>query len=206
MTQPDQQNTTRWMPLWLREWLPALLFMLLILMARSTLADHYHVPSGSMEPSLMPGDHVLVDKSAFGYRLPFSKIKLGGGESPGAGDVVIFDSPVDGVRLIKRVVAVAGERVAVRGGRVLIDGVPRTVGGTTVEHYGNDRVALQLRSGGGPAMAETIVPPGQVLVLGDHRGNSRDGRYFGFVPAAALYGRASRVFWRRDVGPTWQEL
>jgi signal peptidase I len=198
-----------------REWLPVLLFMLMILVARSTLADHYHVPSGSMEPSLVPGDHVLVDKSAYGYRFPFTNQVLLAGDSPRAGDVVIFDSPVDGVRLIKRVVAVAGDVVAVQAGRVWINGEPRATVSMpagraqeriVVERYDVRAVPLNLAAGGGPNLAPVQVPDGQVLVLGDHRGNSRDGRYFGFVPAASLYGKATGVFWRRGSGPTWQPL
>ncbi len=191
---------------WIREWLPVLLFITLVLVARSTLADHYHVPSGSMEPSLMPGDHVLVNKSAYGLRIPFTHKVVWAGDSPVPGDVVIFDSPRDGVRLIKRVVAVGGEQVAVRGGKVFIDGQPRDFAGENVEHYPAGRVSLNLDHGGGPDMAPVRVPQGHVLVLGDHRGNSRDGRFFGFVPEDALYGRAGGVFWRSSTGPTWQAL
>jgi signal peptidase I len=186
-------------------------FLLLILVARSTLADHYHVPSGSMEPNLLPGDHVLVDKSAYGYRLPFTRHVLLPGEPASAGDVVIFDSPTDGVRLIKRVVAVAGDVVAVRDGRVWINGEPSSepvgaMDAVIVERYDSLRVPLNLGAGGGPDLAPVHVPEGQVLVLGDHRGNSRDGRYFGFVAASALYGKAERVFWRRGDGPVWHRL
>ncbi len=188
-----------------------LLFLLLILVARSTLADHYHVPSGSMEPSLMPGDHVLVDKAAYGYRLPFTQHVIWPKTSPRAGDVVIFDSPADGVRLIKRVVAIEGEEVAVRNGRVWIDGKPAweladRSGTALVERYDSRRIPLNLGAGGGPDLPPVVVPEGQVLVLGDHRGNSRDGRFFGFVPEASLYGKAERVFWRRGVGLSWRQL
>ena len=194
-----------------REWAPVLAFLLLILVARSTLADHYHVPSGSMEPALLPGDHVLVHKAAYGYRLPFTQHVLWPAQAPQAGDVVIFDSPADGVRLIKRVVAVAGDVVEVRNGRVWINGEPRweAAGASdapTVERYHTRRVPLNLRAGGGPNLAPVEVPEGQVLVLGDHRGNSRDGRFFGFIPAASLYGKAERVIWRRGAGPVWHGL
>lgn len=191
---------------WFREWFPVLLMIGLVLVARSTLADHYHVPSGSMEPSLMPGDHVLVSKSAYGYRIPFTHQVLLPGDAPVRGDVVIFDSPEDGVRLIKRVVAVGGDVVAVRGGNVVIDGQPRHQSSHTMEHYQRGMVRLNLEHGGGPDLLPVRVPPGFVLVLGDHRGNSKDGRFFGFVPIEALYGRARGVFWRTSTGPTWQPL
>lgn len=191
---------------WFREWLPVLLMIGLVLVTRSTLADHYHVPSGSMEPSLVPGDHVLVSKSAFGYRLPFTNKVLIAGDEPARGDVVIFDSPQDGVRLIKRVVAVGGDQVAVHGGKVYIDGQALARPSSDVERYRRGAVPLKLEHGGGPDLAPVSVPPGHVLVLGDHRGNSKDGRYFGFVPVEALYGRARGVFWRSSTGPTWQPL
>ena len=117
---------------WLRDWLPSLLLIALILVARSTLADHYHVPSGSMEYALMPGDHVLVNKAAYGLRIPFTKQVVAMEDAPARGDIVVFDSPVDGIRLIKRVVAIGGDRVEVRGGRVLIDGQPLAVPGSPV--------------------------------------------------------------------------
>jgi signal peptidase I len=191
----------------LREWAPALLFFFLVLVARSTFADHYHVPSGSMEQALLPGDHVVVDKAAFGWRIPFTRHEVVDGDRARPGDVVIFDSPTDGVRLIKRVVAVGGQRVAVRQGRVFIDGQVLVTGDApTVERYGDKRIALRLDHGGGPDFGPVDVPAGQVLVLGDHRGNSRDGRVFGFVAEDALYGRARGVFWRAGEGLTWQAL
>lgn len=211
MTEPSTSGQTATTPSLIREWAPVLGFLLLILVARSTLADHYHVPSGSMEPSLMPGDHVLVDKAAYGYRLPFTQRVLWPADAPRSGDVVIFDSPADGVRLIKRVVAVAGDVVAVRNGRVWINGEPRwaradVAGDPAVERYDDRRIPLKLDTGGGPDLPAVRVPEGQVLVLGDHRGNSRDGRFFGFIPADSLYGRAERVFWRRGAGPVWRGL
>lgn len=191
---------------WFREWLPVLLMIGLVLVTRSTLADHYHVPSGSMEPSLIPGDHVLVSKSAFGFRFPFTDKVLIAGDEPARGDVVIFDSPQDDVRLIKRVVAIGGDQVAVKGGKVFIDGQALASPAGNTEHYRHEIVRLNLEHGGGPDLPPVQVPSGHVLVLGDHRGNSKDGRYFGFVPVEALYGRASGVFWRSNTGPTWKSL
>lgn len=191
----------------LQDWLPSIVLLLLMLVARSTLADHYLVPSGSMENTLKPGDHVLVNKSAYGFRLPFTDHVLIGGETAVAGDVVIFDSPQDGTRLVKRVVAVAGDHVELHGGRLFINGRP-LASGTVLnqERIGSKRVELNLHSGGGPEIYNLTVPAGEVLVLGDHRGNSRDGRYFGTIPVASLYGRASAVFWRSKGGPTWKSL
>ena len=100
---------------WLRDWAPSLLLIALLLVARSSLANHYHVPSGSMQPTLQPGDRVLVDMRAYGVRVPFTGLELWGSGRPAPGDVVVFRSPADGTRLIKRVVAVGGQTVALVG-------------------------------------------------------------------------------------------
>ena len=105
---------------WLREYRSFGLTIVLLLAARSSLADHYVVPSGSMEPTLLPGDRVLVDKQAYGFRLPFTLLKLSEGAGVARGDVVVFDSPADGTRLIKRVVALPGDVVEVSAGHVTI--------------------------------------------------------------------------------------
>ena len=192
---------------WMRRELPPLLLMLaLLVVARSSFANHYHVPSGSMEPTLMPGDRVLVDMSAYGLRVPFTGIELVQRDRPRPGEVVVFKSPYDGTRLIKRVVAIGGQSVSLLDGRLWIDDRPLQVGGLDVERFDGRLVQLDLRDGGGPDIASLRVPPGMVLVLGDHRGASADGRWFGLVPEQAFYGRAVGVYWRRGQGPAWQRL
>jgi signal peptidase I len=101
-----------------------ILFMLGLLVTRASLADHYVVPTGSMEPALMPGDRVVVDKRAYGLRVPFTVVHLTAGDAPARGDVVVFDAPDDGTRLIKRIVAVGGDLLEVRDGHVMVNGVP----------------------------------------------------------------------------------
>src|SRR5690606_26774587 len=90
--------------------------------ARSSLADHYYVPSGSMEYALLPGDRVIVNKTAYGLRLPLTTIDVIEGKPPERGDVAVFDSPRDGTRLIKRIVAVGGDVVSVKEGLLSING------------------------------------------------------------------------------------
>lgn len=191
----------------LREWLPTLLLIATLLIARSTLADHYHVPSGSMENALIPGDHVLVNKAAYGLRIPFTKHVVALADEPEAGEIVILDSPDSDVRLIKRVVATAGDHVVLSDGRLQINGKP--LGHPfkpDLEDFGERQALLNLDAGGGPDITGLVVPKGHVLLLGDHRGRSRDGRVFGTVPASEIYGRASRVFWRKGEGATWKAL
>jgi signal peptidase I len=160
--------------------------------ARASLADHYRVPSGSMEPNVHVGDHIVVSKAAYGLRLPLTETYLFHYAQPARGDVVVIEPPdadsrhatesdVVGAVLLKRVVAVEGDLVEVRDGHVRIDGRAAT------EH------ALSLDYGGGPDLGPVRVPTGKVLLLGDNRGNSRDGRTFGFVNREQILGRAFAV-------------
>lgn len=193
---------------WLRaEAMPLLAIVLLMTVARSSFANHYVVPTGSMEPTLMPGDRVAVNMMAYGLRLPFTDIDLTTGANPQPGDVVVFDSPRDGTRLIKRIVAVAGDRVELRDGCLAINGRRlQTRTWPVVETFGNTHATLNLADGGGPDIAALTIPTGQALVLGDHRGSSADGRYFGLVPLQAFYGKAVAVYYRRGEGPVWNRL
>jgi len=189
-----------------RNW-PVLVVALVVLAGRSSLADHYIVPSGSMEPTLVPGDRVFVDKTAYGLRVPFTSLVVRDGDEPAAGDVVIFDSPEDGIRLIKRVAAVGGDEVELRGGHLSINGVALSEPGSgDLERIGDELVRLNLQFGGGPDIAPLVIPEGHVLVLGDARGNSRDSRYFGIVRSTELYARASSVYFRSGDGFVWLPL
>lgn len=189
----------------LREWLPTLALLSLLFVTRTTLANHYVVPTGSMEPTLQPGDRVVVDMSAYGLRIPYTETVLVERDRPQRGDVVLLPSPATGDRLIKRVVALAGDRVRVREGRLHLDGHPAAGDGTAFERIGRQRVPLNLSHGGGPDL-DVVVPPGHVLVMGDNRGNSVDGRMFGFARESSVYARARGVYWRRGERLTWKPL
>lgn len=228
MTETDA--SPRRMRGWVAEYLPLMAMLLLLMAARDSLANHYHVPSGSMEPTLMPGDRIAVDMRAYGVRMPFTDIELHEGPSPQPGDVVVFDSPTDGTRLIKRLVAVSGQTVALTDGRLTVEGVPLRIDGERAlgveassahgveplriqrdalearERFGDRIVRLNLDDGGGPDIPPTRIPDGMGLVLGDHRGNSADGRYFGLVPLDAFYGKAVAIYHRSGEGFGWTRL
>lgn len=189
-----------------RELLVIAMMLTGILAARSSLADHYVVPSGSMEHTLYPGDRVFVDKRAYGLRLPFTGVEIRAGDPVARGDVVIFDSPADGTRLIKRIVAVGGDRVVLAEGRLFVNGEALSIEAEPdVEYYGERIVALRLDSGGGPNI-EVELPEGTLLAVGDHRGNSRDSRYFGLVDEQEVYARAVAVYYRKGEGIVWRGL
>jgi signal peptidase I len=207
---PDTKSLRR---LW-REYRGILTFLFLMLCFRSAWADWVTVPTGSMNPTILEGDRLLVDKLAFGLRVPFTLIHLTAGEDPMRGDIIVFDSPVDGTSLVKRVVGVPGDTVELAGEVLSVNGRPaRYASGNTGALQGLlDETAMQnpmlLReSGVGPdhdilllpariglaPLGRTTVPPGMYVVLGDNRSNSADSRYFGFVPRRNIVGRATRV-------------
>jgi len=159
-----------------------------------------------MRHTLQIGDRVAVDMRAYGLRLPFTGITLVETGAPARGDIAVFDSPLDGERLINRVAAIAGDRVEIRDGRLWVDGASLQSGDDAVEVFGMHRAMPDLAHGGGPDIAPRVVPEGHVLMLGDARGNSLDGRHFGLVRASALYGRAAAVYYRRGEGLGWRVL
>ena len=191
---------------WLKSELPQLLALILLMLAgRSSLADHYLVPSGSMEETLQVGDRVVVDKTAHGLRLPFTKIELRAGEAVARGEVAIFDSPKNGVRLIKRIVAIGGDEVLIKNGQLVVNGIPLAEE-PALELFGARVAQLNLRDGGGPDLYIESVPKGMLLAVGDHRGNSLDGRMFGLVAEEEIYGRAIAVYYRSGEGFVWKSL
>ncbi|MET1025193.1 MAG: signal peptidase I [Pseudoxanthomonas sp.] len=182
------------------------LMLCLLFVARSSFANHYVVPSGSMQHTLEIGDRVAVDMRAYGLRMPITHTVLWATGTPQRGEVAVFDSPLDGTRLIKRVAAVAGDQVKLHDGRLWINGRVLSESAVALEQFSGRQVRLDLDQGGGPDIDALVVPAGQVLMLGDHRGDSADGRYFGLVPAQSLYGRAVAVYWRSGDGLGWRRL
>lgn len=192
----------------------SLAFLLLMLTFRSAYADWMEVPTGSMNPTIIEGDRILVDKHAYGWRVPFTLARLTDGDAPRRGEIVVFDSPKDGTRLVKRVVAGPGDTVELRDERLIVNGRP-------ADYLPGDasRVASLLsttralgpevfREGGAlpahdilllppvPArrsFAPMTVPADHYFMLGDNRDNSADSRYFGFVPRRLIHGRATTV-------------
>lgn len=210
MTEAARAPARRW---YQSDWFIVPCMLVLLLAARSSLADHYHIPSGSMENTIMTGDRVLIDKTAYGIELPFTDFEVVAMREPERGDVVVFDSPADGTRLIKRVAGIGGDIVTLRDGLIRINGealrLPQSLQQATrdvTEIFGKHRALLNLDAGGGPSIDALVIPAGKVLALGDNRGNSIDSRYFGLVDTDAIYGRALGVYYRRGAGLTWRAL
>jgi signal peptidase I len=190
---------------------------------RSSLADWYDVPSGSMQPTILVGERVVVNKLAYGLKVPFTRMRVASWDTPSRGDVVTFPSPVDGQRMIKRVVGVGGDKVAMRDGRLVLNGQPLSYEAAEApawplrpgdshdhgwyrEHLGREAHPV-MTTDNRPRLRQwgpVIVPMGHVLVLGDNRDNSADGRVFGFVPCDLVEGRAEAVALSLDRDRWWK--
>jgi signal peptidase I len=190
----------------LREISSVLVAAAIALVARSSFADHYVVPTGSMLPTVQLQDHVVVSKLAYGVHLPLLPGYVARFEGPARGDVVVLTAPDTGIVLLKRVVAIPGDRVRVHDGALEVNGAPVPVevhGGVPYEALGPAQPhPLDLEDGGGPDLGPMTLPRDGYLVLGDNRGNSRDGRYFGVVARDAILGHVKGVL-VRDGRLTW---
>jgi signal peptidase I len=190
------------------------LFLLLMLGFRSAWADWVTVPSGSMNPTILEGDRVLVDKHVFGLRIPFTRIRITAGADPARGDIVVFDSPLNGQSLVKRVAAVPGDVLELDGETLIINGQPARyrpgdlthlkalLGATAAERptvlsedsSGIEHEILILPARTSHRVFGPVrVPPGMYFMLGDNRDNSADSRYIGFVSRQRIIGRATQV-------------
>jgi signal peptidase I len=152
------------------------------LFVRTFLFQAFVVPSGSMEPTVLPGDHLLVNKFIFAPHghvlasvLPYRRIRRG--------DVLVFKFPQDPAQdFIKRVVALPADLVVIRGKQVLVNGAPETPSATDSAASGSEPGPLE-------------VPTDAYFALGDNRASSYDSRFWGPVPAANIKGRALGVYW-----------
>jgi signal peptidase I len=196
-----------------------MLFIGLMLIFRSAVADWNYVPSSSMNPTLLAGDRVLIDKRAYSLRVPFTRLELARWDSPHRGDVITFDSPADDLNLIKRVVAVAGDEVSMWDNQLIINGrpvsrhlaqqerwLPTEAGWIKAQIWREElteqsiSVATLLEHNRFKSFAPVRVPDGHVMVLGDSRDNSRDSRFLGFIDVGRVTGRAVRVAMSHDLG------
>ncbi|MDR3152770.1 MAG: signal peptidase I [Deltaproteobacteria bacterium] len=173
----------------------------LALIIRSFVVQAFHIPSGSMIPTFLEGDRVLVSKFSYGIRNPFTNNVLIETGSPARGDVVIFKYPKDtGVDFVKRVMGLPGEQVELRDGAVLIDGVPVP---DPWGHY-DGRPGVPTRNFG-----PVTVPEDAYFMMGDNRDFSNDSRGWGFVDKSLLRGKAWRLYWSWNPDPGlsfWKRL
>ncbi len=198
-------------PLW-RDYLEALAWaVVLALVIRTWGVQAFKIPSGSMKPTLLIGDHLLVSKSSYGIKLPFSGVVVIPVSDPERGDIIVFRFPEDRDKdFIKRIIGLPGETVEVRNKEILINGEPLH---DPWGHYA-DRIILppgvQPRDNFGPV----TVPPDHYFVMGDNRDQSYDSRFWfngrgGFVPRQDILGRAFIIYWSwkdHTFGVRWNRI
>lgn len=200
----------------IRTWLPALLAVVFI---RMFIFEPYRIPSGSMVPTLLIGDHVLVTKFSYGIWLPFTRTELVDLGDPKRGDIVVFRYPKqESMTYIKRVVGLPGDSIRVRDNRIVLDGeeLPTEAAGSFdfvddhcratpnqryLETVDGRRHEMLTNTHGGTRLsnkAEITVPPNHVFVMGDNRDHSEDSRGWGFVRYDQIKGKAHFVWFSWD--------
>ncbi|MFH1177334.1 MAG: signal peptidase I [Acidobacteriota bacterium] len=214
-----------------REWVQPILVMLLIIGSlRSAVADWNDVPTGSMKPTILEGERIFVNKLAYDLKVPFTTWRLATWADPARGDVVVLFSPADGKRLVKRVIGIPGDRIALANNRLFVNGAPvayEQIDPGFVVQLGEGEAARHILA------SETLgvrshpvmftphdpsirsfgpigVPPGQYFVMGDNRDRSLDSRWFGFVAREKIVGKATAVVASVDPArhfrPRWQRF
>ncbi len=173
----------------LREWSEALLFALIVaFIFRTWLYAPYRVPTGSMIHTIEIGDHLFVNKHAYGFYIPFSEEKLGANPVH-RGDIVVFPYPEDpSIDFIKRVIGIGGDHIRLIGEEVYINGEPERA-----PYLFFDSNLL-----GMPYDREFTVPKGKLWVMGDNRRNSKDSRYWGFVEEKNVTGQGLFIYWSHN--------
>jgi len=189
-----------WINFW-RENKSFVIFLGLMFMFRSACADWNTVPTGSMNPTIIEGDRIAVNKMAYDIRIPFTHISLRKLSDPERGDIAVFDSKVSDKRLVKRVIGVPGDRIAMVNNQLLINDTAleyeKTEGSIDqVEHLFNTPHIVRISSTNNHAFANfpsVVVPADHYLMLGDNRDKSADSRVIGLVPRDEIIGRSRAV-------------
>jgi signal peptidase I len=180
------------------------LFIVLMVVFRSALADWNVVPTGSMKPTILEGDRILVNKLAYDLRIPLTHISVHTFADPKRGDIVVFDSSAANTRLVKRVIGLPGDTVQMRDNRLTINGIEarysdverRSDAVLVTESYPGMSERIELVPSGGSRLSSfgpLTVPKDHYLVLGDNRDNSADSRIYGFVPRDEIIGNTKSV-------------
>jgi signal peptidase I len=189
------------------------LMILIVSSLRSALADWNDVPTGSMKPTIQEGDRVVVNKLAYDLKIPFTTIDIVKWANPTRGDIVVLFSPRDGTRLVKRVVAVPGDKVEMRDNQLFVNGqLARQSPITFVSSdeqgpayvldenlYGRmHKIMISPEIGATRSFGPLVVPAEHYFVLGDNRDNSNDSRYIGFIERRRIVGEAVAVAFSLD--------
>jgi len=190
-----------------REYIEAFLVALLIaLVVRTLVIQAFKIPSGSMENTLLVGDHIFVNKFIYGYHVPYTKGRILEFRQPKRADIIVFEFPEDPSKdFIKRVVGTPGDTVEIRQKKVYVNGVPLQ---EQYVRYADGPGAEGFPPAARDNMLPIKVPPGKLFVMGDNRDRSYDSRFWGYVDMDKVVGKALFIYfsvdWNRDI--RWFEV
>lgn len=181
---------------------PVLIALLLFLFIRTFVVQAFRIPSGSMEPTLLVGDYLLVNKFIYGIRIPYTNTRVFPFEKPQQGDVIVFIYPLDPSKdFIKRVIGTEGEKVQLIDNKIYINDKQIS---DPWGYFKSSEPAwyLQRIENYGPV----IVPKDSLFVMGDNRDNSEDSRFWGFLPLNDLLGKALVIYfsWDHQTKNPWE--
>lgn len=174
----------------IREWVESIIIaFILAMIIRTFIIQAFKIPTGSMRPTLLERDLILVNKFIYGAKVPFIDLRLPRIREPKRGDVIVFIYPENPKKdFIKRLVGLPGEIVEIKNGTVYINGNPLQ-GGLFSQRYYYNRGELLSEA------KKIVVPENQFFVLGDNSASSQDSRYWGFVPHKNILGKALLIYW-----------
>jgi len=173
---------------------PILTAVLVALFIRTFVVQAFKIPSGSMEPTLLVGDYLLVNKFIYGIRIPFTETKLFEFKKPQRGDVIVFVFPLDPSKdFVKRVIGTEGEKVEIIDSKIYINGKPIADPWGHFEKIGSKAYRQSVENFG-----PVVVPKDSLFVMGDNRNNSQDSRFWGFLRTNAVLGKVLILYFSWD--------
>jgi signal peptidase I len=201
-----------------------LIALILATSFKSAVADWNVVPTGSMKPTILEGDRIFVNKLAYDLKIPYTTLHVAKWGNPKRGDIVVFYSPADGKRLVKRVIGIPRDSIAMRNNQLYINGEKvkykpnhklETKDPSVIEQYvfvenlDNTRhpVMIMPRRSSLRSFGPVTIPKDKYFMMGDNRDNSADSRYFGFVERNRIVGQATAIVISLDINnhyrPRW---
>ncbi len=186
----------------LRENIEAIaLAIVLALFIRTFVVQAFKIPSGSMEKTLLIGDHILVNKFIYGVKIPFIQKTIISVNDPQREDIIVFKYPMEPEKdFIKRVIGVPGDMIEIRDKHLFING--KAFGSRVYENY-QDTDTLPEESSHRDNYGPVTVPADSLFVMGDNRDNSHDSRFWGFVPLKDVKGKAFLIYWSSVLPRGW---
>jgi len=178
----------------------AAIAVLLALFIRTFIVQAFKIPSGSMKPTLLIGDHILVNKFLYGGKIPYFRSTLIPITDPERGDVIVFIYPVDKSKdFIKRVIGLPGDRIEIFDNKITVNGKPYD---DKHGYYSNPEEKTG-NPGGKDKFGPVTVPENHFFVMGDNRDHSYDSRFWGFVRSDSIKGKAFMIYWS---WPHWKRF